>query len=214
MANSKAAQSTGNLEIETKIIGINPAGVRKSLKACGAKYLKKVNYRIAIIRRSGANGRKMGLRLRTDGTTTTMTLKDWNPKMSNHPMEYETTVADFDTALEMLKLFIGEPELSEKTREIYRLGRAEIVIDKAVGVPYHMEIEAPSEKEVMVVYEMLGRPGTLFGNFPTETLYKHYGLKSAKKTYKRTYYTKKIKFPASTMGEKRMSRKKPHRIYP
>ncbi len=127
------------------------------------------------------------MRLRTDGKITTITLKDWDTERRKHPIEYETTVADFDTTANMLSLFIGEPERTEKMREIYRLGHAEIVIDKYEDLPHYMEIEAPTEEEVQDTYARLGKPGRLFGNFQTGELYRHYGIIRRRKVYRRQY---------------------------
>ncbi len=174
------------IEIETKIIDINPSEVRKRLKLCGATFIKKINYRILTINKYEAKSRKKTIRIRTDGQETTITLKDRSP-FRKHPYEYETTIASFETCAKIISIFIGELEYSEKTREIYTLGRATIVIDKYKDLPYYMEIEAPTEEHVKMAYEKLGRPGKQFGNFSTGELYKHYGFTSKKKTYVKKY---------------------------
>ncbi len=182
-----ARVSDHNTEIETKIIDINPVEVRKTLKTCGAKFVKKVNFKTRIFNKYEGRNRKKTLRLRSDGSTTTLTLKDWDVNKRKHPFEYETTVADFDTVAKIFTLFIGEPEHAEKTREIYTLGKAEITIDKYGDLPYYMEIEAPSEKYVEESYKKIGRPGRIFGNFSTRELYKHYNFKNQKIIYRRQY---------------------------
>ncbi len=50
-------KNAGKAEIETKIIDINPADVRARLKELGARFVKRVNYRILLLNLSGP-GRK------------------------------------------------------------------------------------------------------------------------------------------------------------
>ena len=166
--------AVGKSEIETKIIGINPKDVREALKKAGAAYVGRFRLKMILFSMKGNGSSRINLRLRTDGKNTYLTLKDWDLEKRKSPYEYETEVADFKTGAAILAKLFGRPAYTEKAREIYKLGRAEIVIDKYADLPYYMEIEAPSEREVMRTYGTIGKPGKIFGNFPTGKLYEHY----------------------------------------
>ena len=168
--------AVGKSEIETKIIGINPKDVREALKKAGAAYVGKFRLKMILFSMKGDGSSRINLRLRNDGKKAYLTLKDWDLKKRKSPYEYETEVADFKTGAAILAKLFGRPAYTEKAREIYKLGRAEIVIDKYADLPYYMEIEAPSEREVMRTYGTIGKPGKIFGNFPTGKLYEHYGV--------------------------------------
>jgi adenylate cyclase class 2 len=168
--------AVGKKEIEKKIIGINPKQTREALKKAGATYVGKFRMRMVLFSMRGDGSSEITLRLRTDGSKAYLTLKDWDLKKRKDPYEYETEVKDFKTAAIILVKLFGKPAYTEKTREIYRLGRSEIVIDKYADLPHYMEIEAPSEAEVAKAYGRIGKPGEVLGNFPTGRLYAHYGI--------------------------------------
>ena len=113
--------AVGKSEIEAKIIGINPRSVREALKNSGAAYIGKFRMRMILFSMKGHGSSRINLRLRTDGKSTYLTLKDWDLKNRKSPYEYETKVMDFKAGAAILARLFGKPAYTEKTREIYRL---------------------------------------------------------------------------------------------
>ncbi len=162
-------------EFELKVIDIKPDEVRRRLSEIGAKFIAKHHYRRLMVRlKEGKPTRWM--RIRTDGKTSTMTMKERYGRGIEQTYEYEIEISDFAKAAKILGRLFKNIIYEENTREEYRIGNATITIDKWPGIPPFMEIEGRDKKSVVNLFKRLGVSGKEFGNVPASEVYKHYGL--------------------------------------
>jgi adenylate cyclase class IV len=158
-------------EIELRVYDINRDAIVKKLDRCGAVFVGKYNFKIINFQLKTRGSIKSlkherddekyytsWIRIRTDGTNTTLTLKEQVGTTITGRTEYEVSVSDF---LMVAKIIMKlKPSIryayAETEREEYKLGMATIDIDKRRGLPFSMEIEAPSERLVRETYTRLG----------------------------------------------------------
>ena len=147
-------------EIEVKILDVDRVAIEKKLRSLGAKKLfdHRIDFRYFDF--SDGRLRKKGtvLRLRKNGDRGELTVKSdlrqtKNAKTAN---EIETEV-DFDSTRRIL-LALGYEERSKtvKRRIEYVLGRVHFEIDKLPGIPWLLEIEAPTIKALKETVALLG----------------------------------------------------------
>jgi predicted adenylyl cyclase CyaB len=139
-------------EVEVKIIGINPAEIRKKLLALGAKRTFKGRLEVKAFDFPDWKLGKQGghLRLRKVGKKVELTYKQkLKSKRFKRRLEIETHVEDFDSMLKILKkLGLREVNKYNKTRESYKLGNINFDIDvnpKSTNIPPLVEVESTEE---------------------------------------------------------------------
>ena len=150
-------------EIEAKILEVDGAALRKKLGQIGAKkvFSGKLSSIYFDFPDNGLwKGRKI-LRLRKEGKRAVLCIKVKTAKSRMKERdEFEIEVSDFSRAERMLKLLgLAEKRRIEKHRTSFRLGNAEIELDKMPGIPLFMEIEAGSAKKVAAIAKRLGFSG-------------------------------------------------------
>jgi adenylate cyclase class 2 len=147
-------------EIEVKILEIDPVEVVKKIKDLGAK---KVEAGIVeSVAFDFPDGRlvKEGsvLRLRKIGGTSLLTFKQ---KISTDGYkimeETETSIGDYEKAARVFSaLGMKAYALWQKYRATYKIGNTKFELDKFPGIPWFIEIEAPTKEEVKKGAEALG----------------------------------------------------------
>lgn len=111
------------------------------------------------------------IRVRSDGTKTTLAVKDRRAGAVDG--EAEVVVDDFDTTLEVLKR-AGLPaprSLQENFRETYELHGHEVTIDLWPRLGPIVEIEAPTEEEIRVLFAEIGVAPEDVTDMPIEQFY-------------------------------------------
>jgi adenylate cyclase class 2 len=119
------------------------AAVLDSLKNIGAVFVREDLEENIIFTGGALNDKNAVLRLRRIGAKTIMAYKERLPSGSGvkHQLEHETEVGDFAAALKIIEaLGLTRALVYEKVRGIWRLGDAEIVLDK-LPFGHYMEIE-------------------------------------------------------------------------
>ena len=147
-------------EIEAKILEIDRVAVEKKLRVLGAQKVfdgnLDVRYFDTPTRRLGKRG--IVLRLRKKGSEAELTIKRnlVSIRRAKQAEELELKV-DFKTAYTMMYVlgFIEQSRMT-KHRFEYVLDTAHIEIDKIANIPWLLEIEASSEKEITSIAERLG----------------------------------------------------------
>ncbi|MFH0961868.1 MAG: class IV adenylate cyclase [archaeon] len=148
------------VETEVKILGINERAVESRLKALGARKIfdgridgLALDFPDGVLWKSGAL-----LRLRKRGKNSELTFKRVvSGKRTKRAVEIETDVSDFARAKRIFEaLGLVEKWRISKHRTSYKLGKAEIEIDKLPGIPAYLEIEAESFGEIRRIAERLG----------------------------------------------------------
>ena len=147
-------------EIEAKILEIDKAAVEKKLLALGAKKVfdGAIDFRYFDLPKNTLRKKGIILRLRKKGDYGELTVKSnfVRTKSAKTSIEEETQV-DFNSTIKLL-LALGYQETSRniKHRTEYALGSVKFEIDKLPGIPWFLEIEAPSVRVLKEMVERLG----------------------------------------------------------
>lgn len=117
------------------------------------------------------------IRLRSNGTETTLTIKEIQDKSISGTKECEIIVSDFETTNEMLnKLGYTARSIQENRRIRYMLDEVEIDIDFWPLIPTYIEFEGKSQEDIENVCKKLGLSPTQLTTLDVSSIYSHYGL--------------------------------------
>lgn len=147
-----------NAEIEVKFLNCNHNEMRERLHAIGAVCEKPMRLMRRVTFDSPAMKAKNGwIRVRDEGDKVTMAYKQADSGDIDGTKEVETTVGDFNAALEIFnQLEIDGGSFQESKRESWRLGEVQIELDEWPWLAPYIEIEAPNEEGVRSVAIQLG----------------------------------------------------------
>lgn len=142
-------------EYEVRILEIDTPNIIQKLESIGAKkigtfYQKRYVYDL--------KPREKGkwIRLRTNGTTTTLALKNVTKDTIDGTKEIEFELSDFDKANEFIRsVGFDNSKYQENKRIHYELNGTQIDIDTWPMIPTYLEIEASNEKEVLDMIKKL-----------------------------------------------------------
>ena len=118
------------------------------------------------------------IRLRTNGTKTTLTIKEKSAKKEiGSVKESEVEVSDFEKTDEILNMLGYEHSMyQENKRTIYRLGNIEFDIDSWPMIPTYLEIEGKSKEQVEEMIEKLEIDKNKLSLDKVSEIYKKYGF--------------------------------------
>ncbi len=171
-------------ENEVKILNIGRKDTIKRLTSLGAKHTGTHKFkRIEFLLDGNVKGSHSWGRVRTDGKETTITLKETRGNGGFTSMnEYEIKTDNFKNTVGIISRIINSKLILyfENERDAYKLGNAYITIDKWPKIPYSLEIEAPTMKDVKKTYKMLKIKGKFVGNASIHKIYELYGLNFSK----------------------------------
>ncbi len=167
-------------EHEITILDVKRSEVLARLRKLKAKHTGSHKFRrVEFLVRGDVGGGHSWGRVRTNGDETTITLKETKGKGGFASMkEYEVKADNFEEAARIMTKLVGSRIVVyfENDRDAYRLGNAQVTIDKWPKIPAFVEIEAPSMAEVKRAYKRLGISGRFVGNLSIHKIYGHYGL--------------------------------------
>ena len=150
------------VEIEVKFIDVDIDDIRKRLGAAGAELVHPMrDMRRALIEEDHHAADNMFIRIRDEGDKVTLCLKKKTKSLEESTIdstyEVETTVGDFDKAVEIFKVAGWHyTTYQESRRETWHLDDAEVVIDEWPWIKPYIEIEGESEEVVRAVADKLG----------------------------------------------------------
>lgn len=165
-----------SVEIEGRIININPEEVRNKIIEIGAKPLGFYDYkRYTFDTIPKINGR-WG-RLRTDGEKTTLTLKEIVDDSLSGTNEWEIIVNDFNETLTILeKLGLSHKSYQENTRDDFIIENTKISIDHWPKLGYILEIESKDEEDIKKYAKKIGFNEDQILTADIQTLYLERGI--------------------------------------
>jgi adenylate cyclase class 2 len=133
-------------EIERRFLNFDRLEINSKLKELHA--IKQGIYHFKIIQfKSPANLKT--LRIRDEGFRKTFTIKE---KTDDYSIENEVKINDFNEMKIILeKLGHKKKYYNEKIREIYKIGDSELIFDHYPGLPAYIEIESPTEDELITL---------------------------------------------------------------
>lgn len=142
-------------EYELRVLEINTEEMIKKLESLNA--IKKGEFnqkRYVYDLRPKEEGK--WIRLRTNGTTTTLTYKNIVSNTIDGTKEVEMEVESVEKANEFLERIGFESRNYQENKRIqYILNGVEVDIDSWPMIPTYMEIEGKSEEEVLKIQELL-----------------------------------------------------------
>lgn len=151
-----------NPEIEVKFVNVAIDDIRQRLQETGAELEQPMrDMKRALIEEEHHAAEDMFIRIRDEGNKVTLCLKKKTKSLEastiDSTYEIETTVGDFDTAVELFKV-AGWHYITcqESRRETWRLGEVEVVIDEWPWIQPYIEIEGASEAAVKQTAAELG----------------------------------------------------------
>ncbi len=117
------------------------------------------------------------IRLRTNGKTTTLTIKDLEAKTIDGTKEQEVEVSDFEGTNEILEtLGYKHRGFQQNMRTQYILDGVEIDLDEWPLIPEYMEIEGESEEAVYRTLDKLGISRDEITALDVTSIYEKYGI--------------------------------------
>ena len=162
-------------EFEARVLEIDHDKLVKKLESLGAEF-QFDSLQERMVYDLKPKQKDKWVRLRTNGKTTTLTIKDLEAKTIDGTKELEIEVSDFKTTNEMLEtLGFKNRGFQQNKRTQYLLDGVEVDLDKWPLIPEYMEIEGQSEKEVYDCLEKLGYKKEEAVTLDVSSIYNHYG---------------------------------------
>lgn len=167
-------------EIECRLLNCNVKELLKKLRQLDAKFIGdwlqvRNCYDFTPVRPNS------WIRLRTNGQTTTLTIKEVNSTQIDGTKECEIIVSDFQTTDELLnKLGYTARSRQENRRIQFVLDNVEIDIDFWPFIPPFVEFEAENQKQIESVCKKLGIDFCDTTSIDVEKIYNLYGYDLAK----------------------------------
>lgn len=164
-----------NTEYEVKVLEIDHDACINLLESLGAKKTIEAMQERYVYDLIPAQPKKW-IRLRTNGSKTTITLKDLQNETIDGMKETEIEVNDFESAHKLL-LGLGYKSkgFQQNKRVQYILDDVEIDLDQWPHIPEYMEIEGKNEESVKAMIEKLGVDKKNITTMDVDSIYRHYG---------------------------------------
>jgi len=161
-----------NIEYEVRVLNINEEEIKKEIEKLGGKKMISSLQRRKVYDLKPAVAGKW-LRLRTNGQTTTLTIKNvQNRDKIDGTKELEIIVNDFDkTALLLEELGYHHKSYQENYRTVYKLKDVELDIDRWPLIPTYMEIEGPNEESIQKIINLLKIDSKNITTYDVESIY-------------------------------------------
>ncbi len=161
-----------HIEYEVRVLEIDVNDIKNKLTELGAVLIEDVFQRRYLYDFNPVDPDKW-IRLRTNGTITTLTIKDVRSSKIDGTHELEIVVDDFDKTNEILnELGYRARGIQENKRIKYDLLGVEVDIDTWPRIPTYLEIEGKNKEEVYHVLELLEIPKEKAISLNTQSIYK------------------------------------------
>ena len=164
------------IEYEAKVLDIDPQSIADRIVHCGGQDLGERLLRRFVYDLTPAQDNKW-IRLRDNGTETTLTVKEIKHDGIDGTHELEITVDDFNTTNTILEqLGFHAKAYQENRRRSFILGAARLEIDTWPRIPPYLEIEAASKEQVIAIASQLGFEESELTTESTTEIYRHHGI--------------------------------------
>ena len=164
------------IEYEAKVLDIDPVAIADHIVAAGGERRGEVLMRRYVYDIVPGDQSKW-IRLRDDGTQTTLTIKEIAHDGIDGTSETEVSVSEFETTNELLGKLGYQPKSYQENRRIsFLLGDARLEIDSWPLIPPYLEVEADSHEEVLAAAARLGFDESRLTGENTLKIYTRYGF--------------------------------------
>lgn len=162
-------------EYELKVLNIDVEALKGKLNSLWAEKQTKKKFRRYVYDMNPPQKDKR-IRLRTDGQTTTLTVKHIVDEQAiDGVKEWEVLVDDLDQMNSVLEqLGFKAKGYQENIRESFLLDDCSLEIDSRPHIPTYLEIEWPSEESVLKMLKKLGLENELITSENTISVYLRY----------------------------------------
>ena len=144
-----------HIEYEVRILEIDVEKIKMQLNQLNAVLVEDVFQRRYVYDFNPVLPNKW-IRLRTNGKTNTLTIKNVESSNIDGTKELEIVVDDFDTTNKILEELGYKPRgIQENKRIKYNLNGVEVDIDTWPKIPTYLEIEGSSEEAVYNTLKLL-----------------------------------------------------------
>ena len=164
------------IEHEAKILDIDPDAVERKIidkggRRLGERRMSRYVYDVT----PGENGK--WIRLRDNGTETTLAVKEITSDAIDGTHEIEVTVDDFDATNALLEMMgFTAKSYQENKRVSFTLDGAQLEIDTWPQITPYLEIEAATKEDVIRVAELLGYSESDLTGENTIKIYARHGI--------------------------------------
>lgn len=163
-------------EIECRFLDVDVKDFIGKLKLCNARFVGdwlqiRNCYDFNPVRENS------WIRLRTNGSETTLTIKEINSDKIDGTKESEIIVSDFNATDEILNKLGYHARSKQMNRRIrFMLDGVEIDVDFWPHIPAYVEFEGESAESIYSVCDKLGVDKDKLVSIGVEDVYRHYGL--------------------------------------
>lgn len=166
-----------NIEFELRVLEVDENEMIKKLEALGAEKVGEFDQKRYVYDFVPKRENEW-IRLRTNGSKTTLAYKNVEKNTVDGTKELEIEVSSLEKTNEMLKILGYTPKAYQENRRVrYMLDGIEIDIDSWPKIPTYMEIEGDSEETVLHMVEKLEIPKEKITYLNCEDIYKEiYGI--------------------------------------
>lgn len=164
------------IEHEAKILDIDPDSIERHIvdkggRKIGERFMRRYVYDII----PGVDGK--WIRLRDNGTTTTLAVKEITSDAIDGTHEVEVSVEGFATTNTLLEMLgFTAKSYQENKRVSFTLDGAQLEIDTWPQIPPYLEIEAATKHDVIRIAELLGYTETDLTGENTIKIYARHGI--------------------------------------
>lgn len=142
-------------EYEVRVLEIDKEKLIERLEKLGAKKIADFEYKRRVYNFNPPTDKKW-IRLRTDGTKTTLTIKELKSLEIDGTKEIEIEVSDFEETNNILEeLGYKAHTYQESKRTRYILNNVELDLDTWPYIPTYLEIEGKNEEAVKEMIKLL-----------------------------------------------------------
>ncbi|MEV4131292.1 CYTH domain-containing protein [Dactylosporangium sp. NPDC049742] len=164
-------------EFEAKVLDIDPAAMADLILSKNGSEVSTPTLQRRYVYDIVAGDESKWIRLRDNGTKTTLAVKEISHDGIDGTYEVEVTVDDLDATNELLGFLGFHPKsYQENRRTSFTLDGAQLEIDEWPMIPPYLEIEASSPEEVRRVAALLGYEESQLTSENTTKVYKRYGI--------------------------------------
>ena len=165
-------------EIEKRFFNFNKDEVVEKLKKMNAKNKGTHIFKVWKYHNSKNMSQDIHtVRVRDEGFRKTFTIKKRGGK-EKYDTEWEVNIHNPEEMVKMLDLMeFNLDHYYEKVREIYQVGKSEVIFDSYPGMTFSMEVESPSQE---ILSKMIKKLGLKEGDNDKKVdldFYEHYGIK-------------------------------------
>ncbi len=163
-----------HIEYEARALDINKKEIEEKLIKMGAQKVADFDYRRKVYDFNPKTNHKW-IRLRTDGTTTTLTIKEYVENSIDGTREMEIKVSSFEETDKILnELGYVAHTYQENKRTRYNLNGVELDIDTWPYIPTYLEIEGKDEEDVLNTAKLLGIDKSKITTLDVQSVFKEF----------------------------------------